>query len=206
MNKHGIQETGQAENCEFTKLGSENPFNLFGKQTRTAKKVKMSFFELEEDSSAHDKENRENPNNRESGDTIPSILKQRQLSKIDIPGKGSQRPGKRSQRNSRKRSLVCLMNPRKSSTISTNSPLRNKKFRNVRRCVFERPNLKNLRVGRQNIITSKKNTLKLLEENLKSSVGEYNTVYNNILVENLIRNYPNYLKDFRRRVDEDQPR
>jgi hypothetical protein len=56
------------------------------------------------------------------------------------------------------------------------------------------------------MITSKKDTLKVLEERLKDSVNDYNTVYNNILVENLFRNYPNYLKDFQKRLVENYPK
>ena len=64
----------------------------------------------------------------------------------------------------------------------------------------------NLRPLKDNIITSKKDTLRLLETRLQESVASYNTVYNNILVENLVRKYPNYLKDFKKRVNEDYPR
>ena len=190
---------------ESAKLECQSPFNLLGKPSKAANQIKMSFLELGEDASRQDKENKERAN-RANLQRV-TIGRSRRHSKVHNLGRSSRLTAdKRSQRASKKRSIVCVLNPRKSSTMSSNSPLRNKKFRHVRRCVFERPNLKNLRGGRQNIITSKKNTLKLLEEGLKGPLEEYNTVYNNILVENLIRNYPNYLKDFRKRVDEDHPR
>lgn len=85
-------------------------------------------------------------------------------------------------------------------TAVSNSPLKNKKFRNVRKCVFEKNKFMNFVSPKNNIITSKKETLKFLESRLKESVQSYNTVYNNILVENLIRNYPNYLNDFQKRL------
>jgi hypothetical protein len=84
--------------------------------------------------------------------------------------------------------------------------LKNRKYRNVRKCVFEKNNLPNFISPKNNVLRSKKETLKYLESNLNESVATYNTVYNNILVENLIRNYPNYLKDFKKRLKEDYSR
>ena len=51
-------------------------------------------------------------------------------------------------------------------------------------------------------VTSKKDAFQFLEDRIHDKQSKYNTIYTNILIENLVRNYPNYIKDFEKRAKE----